>query len=196
MNVNLITPPATEPITLADAKMHLRVDSDLTIEDQYITDLIIVARGMVEAFTGRALITQTWEMCLDGFPDKDFINLPFGKLQSVTSITVKNSVGEETILTATTQYLVNTNSEPGRVVLPYSGSWPSLTPYPVNPIKILFVCGYLTAEAIPGILKSAIKLILSDLYENRESQVYGNQKYIQNPTAEALMRQFRLWDEF
>ena len=195
MKVRLTTPPATEPITFEDAEIHLRLDPGMTEETQYITELISVARGMVESFTGRALITQTWEMYLDDFPDSNFIMLPFGNLQSVTSVTTKNSVGEETILTAMTHYLVDT-SEPGRVVLPYLGSWPSLTPYPVGAVKIVFVCGYGNAPAVPYGLKSALKLILSDLYENRESQIYGNSNYIQNTTAANLMYQYKLWNEF
>lgn len=195
MKVRLTTPPATEPITVEDAEMHLRLDSDVNDEAQYVTELISVARGMVESFTGRALITQTWEIYLADFPDRNFIVLPFGNLQSVTSVTTKNSVGDETVLTAMTQYLVDT-SEPGRIVLPYSGSWPSFTPYPVNAVKIVFVCGYVNAAAVPAGLKAALKLILSDLYENRESQLNGNSGYIQNTTAANLMYQYKLWNEF
>lgn len=64
---NLLTAPAIEPITLADAKLHLRVDFD--DDDDIITALIIVARQAVEEFVGRALITQTWQVFYDRFPD-------------------------------------------------------------------------------------------------------------------------------
>ena len=195
MNVKLSSAPATEPLSLTEAKLHLHFDDDVTAEDTLLTTLISVARSMVEQFTGRALITQTWEMYLDNFPNANFIKLPFGKLQSVTSITTTDSTGEETVLTATTQYLVNADSDPGRIVLPYAESWPSLEPYPVNPIKIIFICGYGAAGTVPDPLKAAMKLIIGDLYENRESQTI-DRDYVQNRTALNLMLQYKLWDRF
>lgn len=64
---NLLIEPAIEPITLSEAKTHLRVD--FTDDDTLITTLIIVARQAVEEFLGRALITQTWQVFYDRFPD-------------------------------------------------------------------------------------------------------------------------------
>lgn len=63
MKVTLITPPASEPVTLLEAKLHLRVDTDM--EDGLISALIITAREQVEHVTGQRLVTQTWTLEAD-----------------------------------------------------------------------------------------------------------------------------------
>jgi len=195
MRLQIKTQPSEEPITTTEAKTHLHMDADQTAEDTLLDSLIIAARSYVEQYTGRALVTQTWYGYLDQFPGKDHINIPFGNLDSVTSVKTIDSVGNETTLTVTTQYLVDSDSEPGRVALPYSVSWPSITPYPVNPIVIEFVCGYGLAAAVPDGLKSAMKLIVGDLYEHRESQIETGNFQV-NETVHNLMFPYRLWDNY
>jgi len=66
VGLKLVTPPAVEPVTLDEAKAHLRLDSNE--DDTYVSALIAAARERVELFLRRALITQTFEFTLDGFP--------------------------------------------------------------------------------------------------------------------------------
>ena len=191
--------PTTEPVTLAEMKIHLHMDADVTAEDDLVTGLIKAAREYVEAVTGRALGTQEWYAYLDSFPAENYIKLPFGSLQSVSSVKYRDQTGVETTLQANTHYLVDASSEIGRIVLPYSGSWPSFTAYTVNPITIEYVCGYDATEdtgAVPESLKAAIKLYVADMYENRESQiaVNGISQFAENRTAINLMMPYRLWD--
>lgn len=195
MKVKLIIPPTTEPLLLLDALEHLRIDSDIDTEDTFVEQAISTCRGFVESITNRKLVTQTWELYLDGFPSKNYINLPFGNLQSVESVVIKNCLGEETELAATTQYLVDSSSDPGRIVLPYSVSWPTFTPYPFNAVTIRFTCGYGAYMDVPQEYKAAIKLLIGDLYENREAQVIlkANQEIQENETVMNLLRNFRLW---
>jgi len=195
MRLRIKTQPSVEPVDILSIKTHLHMDSDQTAEDILLASLITAARSYVEQYTGRALVTQTWYGFLDQFPGMDHIGLPFGNLSSVTSVKTIDSVGDETTLTLTTQYLVDTDSEPGRVTLPYSVSWPSFTPYPVNPIVIEFICGYGLASAVPDGLKSAIKLIVGDLYEHREAQIETGSFQI-NKTVQNLMFPYRLWDNY
>jgi hypothetical protein len=73
MGLKILTPPALEPISLADARLHLRITgtSDATIatpEDSLIKMLISSARRAAETITRRALITQQWKMVFDRFP--------------------------------------------------------------------------------------------------------------------------------
>lgn len=91
MQVQLITAPIIEPVTLEELKLHLRIELDQTGEDEYLEGLIRVVREHIEDITRRAIMTQTWDYCLDDFPGGDSIRLPFGNLQSVTSITYKES---------------------------------------------------------------------------------------------------------
>jgi uncharacterized phiE125 gp8 family phage protein len=146
----------------------------ITTEDTLLTRLIESARSQAEAETWRALITQTWDAYLDAWPTKNYIALPFPPLQSVTSVSWKDTDGTETTLTVTTDYIVETNGTGyGRIVLPYGGTWPSGTMYPSNPIKIRFICGYGLAAAVPSGIKAAMLLMISDLYENRGEVVVG-----------------------
>ena len=77
-----IAAPASEPLALADAKAHCRVDH--TDDDALITALIVAAREQAEHETGRALVTQTWELVHDAFPEAFVLRKP--PVASVTSI--------------------------------------------------------------------------------------------------------------
>lgn len=166
-------------------------------EDDLLTAIMYAGIEHVENITRRALLTQTWEYYLDEFPAGDVIKLPFGNLASVTSITYKDSAGTETTLTENTDYLVETNGEGiGRIVLPYGESWPSFTAYPSKPITIKFVCGWTAAASVPYSIKAALKLIGTDLYENREGQVLSSFNYQENKAVSILLASYRLWDEF
>ena len=183
--------PTSEPISLAEAKSHLRVDD--TADDEFITSLIQVARERVEDYTRRAIITQTWDYVLQDWPDDDYITLPLGNLTSVTSVKYKDEDGTETTLTVTTDYLVECNGpELGRIVLPTDVSWPTDDLYPSNPITIRYVCGWASASLVPGRIKAAIKMILSYLYEMRGEPVLGQTVY-ENNMAEMLLYPMRLW---
>jgi uncharacterized phiE125 gp8 family phage protein len=138
-----------------------------TAEDTLLASYITAAREYGEDVTRRAFATQTLEMYLDSFPSGD-IELSMPPLQSVTSVKYKDSAGTETTMTATTEYLVDTDSNIGRLVLPYGGCWPSFTAYPVNPIKIRYVAGYTT---LPSMLKNAILLHIGYMYKYRDSGI-------------------------
>src|SRR5512139_2523227 len=132
MRAVLVTSPTKEPVTLSQAKAHLRVDA--SDDDALIESLITVAREHVENITRRALFTQKWDYSLKGWPCSDAFKLPFGNLFSVTSVKWKDDDGTETTLTVTTDYLVETNGDQcGRIVLPYGDTWPTGTLYPSNP---------------------------------------------------------------
>lgn len=172
-----------------------------TTEDDLLTALITAARQQVETITQRALITQTWDLFLDGWPDgnshcyEPFIVLPYGQLQSVTSITYTDSAGAVHTMTPTTDYLVDASSDPGRVVLPYGVSWPSFTAYTVNPIAIRYVAGYgSTTASVPAGIRAAIKMLCEDLWNNRSAthtQAAGN--VTENKVVLNFLYPFRLW---
>jgi len=169
-----------------------------TAEDSLLTTYISSAREIVEDECRRQLMTATWDYYLQGWPRANYIKLPFGNLISVTSVKWKDTDGTETTLTPTTDYLVETNGEGiGRILLPYAGVWPSGTLYPSNPITIRFSCGYASAAAVPSKVKSAILMIATDLWANRENQVFTNsgQKYEINPTVQRLLYNTKLWEE-
>lgn len=193
----LVVAPIIEPVSLAEAKLQCRVDG--TDEDELLATLIQSAREMVEDETRRALLTQTWDYVLQLWPTRNYIKLPYGNLQSVTSVKWKDSDGTETTLTANTDYLVESNGHKcGRIVLPFGNSWPSGELYPSNPITIRFVCGWTSAKAISSKIKSAILMILHDLYTNRSAQEFSmqqNNSYVINTTVQKLLWNEKLWEE-
>lgn len=177
MRLKLATPPASEPVSLAEAKEQLRIDhSD---EDGFITGLIEAARLYFEEAARRAFITQTWRLSLDEWPDdSDEIELPRPPLQSVTSVVYTDEDGNATTW-STDDYIVDTDSEPGRIVLASNKNWPGVTLYPANPIQITFVAGYGNDSTdVPATYRQGIKLLIGHWYENREATVEATVKKI------------------
>lgn len=207
MALRLITAPSVEPLTLAQAKAHLRVDhSD---DDAMIGMLLAAARQHIDGrdgWLGRALVTQTWELVLDSFPggcaganSGPEIKIPIPPLQSVTSISYDNADGDPTVLPADT-YTVDTDSAPGWVVPNSDSPWPT-TFNAINAVRIRFVAGYAPSTDsppdlranVPAPIKAAILLMLGTLYENRETIVIGQSAVTLPWAAEALLAPFRIF---
>lgn len=186
MSLKLITAPAAEPVTLAEAKAHLRVDG--TDDDVYITALIGAARQGAEHITERALMAQTWELALDAF-EAD-IHLPRPPLASITSITYLNDGGALTTLDASA-YLLDDYSEPARLLPAYGTTWPA-TRSQANAVLIRYVAGYASAAAVPQEIKSWMLLRIGLLYENRESAVAGV-SIAELPFVDRLLDAYRFW---
>lgn len=167
---SLVTAPAVEPLTLAEAKLYLRVDS--TTENSLITGKIVAARQWVETYTRRALITQTWDFRYRYFMDiREPLILPKAPLQSVTSITYLDEDGVSQTL-ASSNYTVRTLSGAtagrGYIELNDDVSLPSLYTDAIAPVVVRAVCGYGVAVDVPDGIKMAIYLMLGDLYEQRQ----------------------------
>jgi uncharacterized phiE125 gp8 family phage protein len=163
-------------------------------EDSLLETIRVAAREEIENCTRRALITSTWDYYLQEWPQRNFITLPFGNLQSVTSVSWKDTDGTEATLTAGTDYLVETNGAGcGRIVLPYACSWPTNSLYPSNPIKIRFICGWTSAASVPAKIRTAIKMIAAQMYEQRGEAIVGT-IVTENKTVMRLVDSYRLWD--
>lgn len=156
--------PALEPVSLEEAKDHLRVlGSD---EDDYITALISVAREFVETITGRSLITQTWLVTFDSFCGTR-LYLPRPPVQSVTSVQYRDTTDGSLQTHSDSLYEVNLVSEPSAI------RFDELPNYDIekeNPIQVTFVSGYGDAATdVPRNLVHAIKLLIGHWYTNRSS---------------------------
>lgn len=190
MKISLVTAPTEEPLTLDQAKQHLRVD--IEDDDMLIGDLIKASREYAENVTHRKLMSQTWKVYLDDWPDKDYIEIPFPPLVSVTHVKYTDYNSSQ-VAVSTSEYNYDTVSEPGRVQLAYGYSWPTATLHPTNPIEIQFVCGYGTPDDVPEQIKQGMKIDLSDLYEQRESIVVG-QPVAHLDTIDRLYMPYRVFD--
>lgn len=163
--ITTVTAPTSEPVTLTEAKLHLKVDD--TADDNLITMLITAARQSCENYTWAKFFTGTYELTLDEFPD--IIEIPLAPVASITSITYYNTANVSTVLSASS-YLTALNGSPARVS-PVT-EWPEIYDRP-GCVVVRFQAGYSSTAAIPAAIKQAILLLIGHYYENREGVVIG-----------------------
>ena len=188
MALKLITPPVAYPVTLAEAKAHLRVDHN--DEDALITTFLAASTDFCEAFLGRALMPQTWELVLDQFPTNE-IKLPKPPLIEVLSVQYDDGAGD---LQSYTSYSMDNVSEPGWIVP--DGSWPG-TFDGINAVRIRYRAGYFVSDSptdtkVPDDLKAAVLLYMGSLYANRETIITGTIAAQVPWSAEQLLRRKRI----
>jgi uncharacterized phiE125 gp8 family phage protein len=182
-SISVVSGPATEPVDLAAAKAHLKVDYE--DEDQLILDLVRAARDHLEQEYERALVTSSWAYTLDSFPGRQSdpwtwawplgaalpIEIPKPPVQSITSITYTDSTNVPHLMVAGTDYVTDLTSTPPRIAPPYGKTWPAVTLQSIAGLVVQFVGGYGTPDLVPNSIKRAILLLVGHLYENREEVV-------------------------
>ncbi len=179
MPLQLVTPPAEEPVSLAEAKQHLRVDGG--DDDLLIGSLISAARQAAETKTGRQLITARWKLVLDAFPGPSLMQSATGAsfslpghaillakcpVQSVVSIEYMDMNGATQVMPAD-DYVLDVACEPARITPVFGKTWPPTLPQ-MGAVSVTFDAGYGAASAVPEGLKSWIKLRVGSLYGHRE----------------------------
>lgn len=166
MSHKVITAVVTEPVTLAQAKLHLRVDS--SSDDDLITALISAAREMAEHHADRAFAAATLEAAFDGFPEDDrFLVLPLGPVASVTSLKYDDAAGSEQTL-STSDYSLSSYGPANTVNLTADAEWPS-TEEAAESVRVRYV----TPATCPKAAYAAMLLIIGHLYEHREAVAAG-----------------------
>lgn len=160
----IITGPAAEPVTLADAKQHLRIDADNTDDDTLIASLITTARQQAEHRTGRRYGVQTWIRAYDAFPAWPIL-LPDPPATEIVSIKYDDTAGTEQTMDPA-DYRLRPHSEPA-VVLPVK-SWPATLAEP-GAVRITYRCGLDATDARWASLRAWIKLAVGTWYHNREA---------------------------
>lgn len=180
----LLAGPASEPVTLADAKTFLRVDHDA--DDVLIGNLIAAARRLVETATRRALITQTWRLVRDAWPAGGRLRVLPAPLRAVAAARVFDAAGMPHAIDPAV-FTLDTVSVPGIVSVSHAA-----VPAPglrVAGIAIDVTVGHGDdAAAVPAPLVQAVRLWLAHLYEHR-----GTAAQAQPPqTIAALVAPFRV----
>ena len=179
--------PGAEPISLAEAKVHLRVDAD--DEDALLTSLIAAARMFVERTLGIALMTQAWSYFFDFWPSAGCITLPILPVQAVSAVKVHDDAGGSVTLDAAS-YSVDVLSEPARLVL--KGAVPPIAARALNAFEIAFTVGYGDeADDVPGPVRQALKLLVAHWFERREPVVLGLGGQEVPTTVAALLLPYR-----
>ena len=170
MALVLTSGPAIEPVTLAEAKAHLRVDG--SAEDTLIGSLIITSRLYIEAALGLALITQSWSSFLDAWPPGNQLALPLRPVQSIAA--VKLYAADESVATVSADtYQLDGAAVPARLVRRGNLTWPKPS-RAANGIEIAFVAGYGDAAAdVPAPIRQAILLLVAHWHEHREPVAIG-----------------------
>lgn len=161
------TAPAVEPVTLAEAKNHCRVDTNA--DDALIQSYITTAREWVEDYIDRALVTQQLVMRLDAFPlEIELPRPPMIASGTATAVTITYVTGEAggTATLSASEYRVDRDSTPGVIRTLYGGSWPSHL-LDANSVTVSWWAGYGDAASVPQRVKSAILMCVHELYEKR-----------------------------
>ena len=161
MKYAVTTAPSTEPVTLADAKVHLRTVTGDTSEDAaVITPLIQAAREYCENVTGRALAAQT----IKAYPDSwGLWRMPRPPFSTITSIKYYDVDDTEYTL-AVTDYQVD--AVDGQVSILEE---PGVELRVLNPIVVEYAAGYTTGNTLPAAVRQAMLLLIGHWYTNREA---------------------------
>lgn len=147
MTVKVVTQPPVEPLSLQDAKDHLRIYHDE--ENDLIEKYIAAARADAETTQGRAYVEQTILYKMDYWPVKRKIYLPVAPVLSVPANGVQYTDHEGTVSTLdAANYTVDIDAEPGMIILNPGQSWPTERLYPYGAISITFNAGYPRIDAI------------------------------------------------
>ncbi len=162
-----VVAPTVEPVTLVEAKEHLRVthEDDDALIDVYIS----AAREAVELHTGRALAAGTYRWVYEG--EIGYINrLPLWPVATITAVTYEDYAGARVAFTG---YILDADrSEMSISTLPYGRA-----------ISVTFT---VAPTFVPAALKAAILLMVTDLYEQAGGVVVGV-SVSTNPTIDRLI---------
>lgn len=172
------TGPAVEPVTVAEAKAHLRVDT--SDDDTYIGTLITAGREWCEQYLDRTLVNTQWVMRFDSFPpdgthDIELPRPPMATAGTTTAVALTFTYENGTTATySTASYRVDRNSTPGAVKTLYGQTWP---PHLMddNAVSVTWWAGYGAAgSSVPAAIRHAILMIVGILYEKRAAAESGS----------------------
>ena len=186
----VVTPPATEPVTLAEAKEHLRVD--FTEDDSLISSLISAARQFVERGTGRALVSRIVRANYTEWAQE--IILPLNPVTAISSVKYRDSDGVLQTLPLA-DYQLDNQALPARIKPAYGISWPAARHGDYDAVQVEFAAGYGDMGEIPGDLRHAVLFMVAHFYELREPVIVAGNIDVQTIpfAADALMDSYRVY---
>ena len=179
-SVQVVTSPTQEPVSLQEAKNHLRVDGNQ--DDALIQMCISAARNFFETSCEISIAQQTLKLCLDSF--QPVIHLPKGPVNSVTEIAYTDDDLEEQTVA---DWLEDLASNPARITTLSGEDWPAVAEI-INAVRITYTTGW-APSAVPKLLKSGILFYVGHLFENREAVTTGSMT--ETPLAvQSIIQQF------
>jgi uncharacterized phiE125 gp8 family phage protein len=207
MPIVQIAAPGVEPVTRAEAKVFLRLDSDLTDDDTLIDTLISAARTYAEAYCGRSFITQQWRLVLDTFPSPQTFGVPWGRpwsippqaiqlergpVQSVQSVQYLDMGGTLQTMPAS-QYTADLASPQPRITPVFGAIWPIPLPQ-IGAVQVNYTTGYGGAAAnVPAGIRQWMLMRVATLYRNREEvAILSRGKVDPLPFVDCLLDPYRV----
>lgn len=174
-SVTRATGPAVEPLTVAEAKLHLRVD--ISDDDAYIGTLITAAREWVEAYLDRTLITTQLILRAAEFPTEE-LELPRPPMVAsgtATAVVITYTLADTTTATLSTAlYRVDRTTTPGNVAPIINGTWPSDVIEDANAVAVTYWAGYgSTSASVPATIRHAMLMLIGHWYESRSTVLVG-----------------------
>ncbi len=177
-----VASPATEPVTVGEAKASIRVDLASNLEDAFLQGRIAAARSLLsgpEGYTKRQLVTASWRLDLARFPAGSLpIVLPLPPLRGVTKIEYVDPSGavqtwdaskyQVSCALPSAEGLYPEDAPRGRVYPAYGEAYPETRDVP-DAVRVTFECGYGDQEKVPAIFKTGILLVVGELYLHREA---------------------------
>jgi uncharacterized phiE125 gp8 family phage protein len=183
-----LTAPAFLPVSLAEAKQHLRVEH--SEDDTLISSLIGAATAHLDGWSGilgRCLINQQWRVQSAGFPACSTMPLPFPDV-SAAAVTYLDAAGATQTLPPGDILLLNGDMG-ASIALVTEGDWPATRARP-DAVTVTFTAGFGPgAINVPGPIRAAILLVVGDLYKNREAQV--SERMRDNPAVDLMLAPYR-----
>jgi uncharacterized phiE125 gp8 family phage protein len=169
-----ISGPDVEPLTLEQARRHLKLDADLTAEDEDITDYIVAARELCEEYTKRTFVESTWLLTLDSFPDgyfdgNDRLTLPMGPVIAVVGVSYVNQQGTRVQIA---DYQSALDAVPGYILPPLNQCWP-FARCGSGQVAIEYRAGYpgvgspTNAANVPKRVTQTMRAIIAKWFEER-----------------------------
>ncbi len=162
LSMQLITEPASEPVTLDEAKLFLRIDT--ADDDALLATLITASRRLVEQTTGKCLLLQTWRFGVDRWPVSALLRLPLSPLLSLSAVTVMDGPGNRVAHTLA-KFPITATSVPPTI---QAKTVPSSGAVCEGGIQLDAVFGYgTTAASVPQPLRLAVLMVAAQFYETR-----------------------------
>ncbi len=185
MTIALITPPASEPLSIAEMKTHLRIDHDH--EDDLLLELLRAARQYTEFASGQKLLTQLWRQYVSGISQDRCVTLKVAPVQSISAVIAYDAEGEPSPLSLDEFDLVR-GTEP--VQLRFSDG--VNMGRAANGLEIDIIAGLTDlAVEVPDTLKHAIRLLVAHWYEFRGAISPQQQPVSLPPGFDSLVRAYR-----
>jgi uncharacterized phiE125 gp8 family phage protein len=183
LKYKVVTPSASEVLTLNEVKAHLQIDPSFTADDAMLNAMITAVRQAAQEYLGRFLLTTVVDQFYHSWGQG--LLLFFTPVIGSATVTYFNTEGNQQTLAAS-EYELDTTSEPSRIWPAFNKQWPALRPHP-NSVVVRYSCGYASAAAVPGPIKQAMLIMITAMYEHRDETVK------RMPTSsEYLLRNYRI----